>query len=440
MIATRRDDAELGALQEGGGDQHAVDEVVDGVADDDQRPLRPWSWAPEPSSCGSCTSQFSVWQWRQSSSFSSTKKHEDAAEDGSRGLVRVAALERVRNHFEERRAEQRADREGNQHRDPARAQRAARTAASPAESVPPAKLAARIQPSVRSWGRDSTRQPAERSREPDARPCGSWCRRADRKRSAAAPSRCKSRRRRCAPRRTSAGAGAPRHRGRAANGPRRVGENAASAAASRERNAARTSSPTSYTCGPIAGPSHASSSPAATPIASTVVFDHARGRPRHPACAAPTTVPLSSASSTGMQSAILTAQTRFLRSRVTAASASAIRNDLIGVERPVRRAPGAASAGSAGRSARSARARLARHVADGRGRHERARRRRRPVRDGSSSLVTVAAAPRAGASCRAAAARARSWSGRVRGWTQRELGGVQRLARETRAPWRVPRR
>src|SRR6202165_5748003 len=31
------DDAELDALQESGGDQHAVDEVVNGIADDDQR-------------------------------------------------------------------------------------------------------------------------------------------------------------------------------------------------------------------------------------------------------------------------------------------------------------------------------------------------------------------------------------------------------------------
>ena len=64
-----------------------------------------------------------------------------------RRLVRASpVLERVRNDLEERRAEQRADRERDQHRDP-RSRAAERDdAAAAAESVPPATLAARIQP------------------------------------------------------------------------------------------------------------------------------------------------------------------------------------------------------------------------------------------------------------------------------------------------------
>ena len=72
-------------------------------------------------------------------------------------------------------------------------------------------------------------------------------------------------------------------------------------------HASRTSGPTSYESGPIAGPSHASSSRpgrsmkamqrAMTPLAS----------PRHPAWAMPTRVPDVSQSTTGRQSAVNTA-------------------------------------------------------------------------------------------------------------------------------------
>jgi hypothetical protein len=47
---------------------------------------------------------------------------EDAAEDRDRRLVRVALAEGVRDHLEEGGAEQSADGERHQHRDPARAQ------------------------------------------------------------------------------------------------------------------------------------------------------------------------------------------------------------------------------------------------------------------------------------------------------------------------------
>ena len=80
---------------------------------------------------------------------------EDAAEDRERRLVRVARLEGVRNHLEERRAEQRADGERHQHRDPGCAQRRARTAAS-AGGERAAGDARSEDPAERHGGGDST--------------------------------------------------------------------------------------------------------------------------------------------------------------------------------------------------------------------------------------------------------------------------------------------
>src|SRR5258706_11615346 len=70
----------------------------------------------------------------------------------------------------------------------------------------------------------------------------------------------------------------------------------------------------------MAGPSHALSVPALARVASMVASSTPAARPRQPACAAATTLPASSANSTGMQSAIFTTQT-VPRSRATAASA-----------------------------------------------------------------------------------------------------------------------
>ena len=142
----RRDDAELGALQERGGDEHAVDEVVQGVADDDQRAaaavvVRLLVRIVRPRSSR-------VWQCRQSSSFSSTKKPRMPARMAAAACARRALLERVRDHVEERRAEQRADRVATRASGSTLARSASANAASATESVPPAKLAARIQPSV----------------------------------------------------------------------------------------------------------------------------------------------------------------------------------------------------------------------------------------------------------------------------------------------------
>src|SRR3954464_15156466 len=94
------------------------------------------------------------------------EEHEDSAEDGRRRLARVAALERVRNHFEERRSEQRSDREGNQCGYPARSQEqrerrepGGKRSADEAGGEDPAERR-------RHGAGDSTRTTIERSREP----------------------------------------------------------------------------------------------------------------------------------------------------------------------------------------------------------------------------------------------------------------------------------
>jgi hypothetical protein len=103
------------SLQECGGDQHAVDEVVHGIAHDDQQPaaalfvLVPvvhlavlgMAVAPEQE-------------------LLQHEEGEDAGEDRDRSLARRAFFERVRDHLEERGAEQRTDRVRHQHRYPAR--------------------------------------------------------------------------------------------------------------------------------------------------------------------------------------------------------------------------------------------------------------------------------------------------------------------------------
>src|SRR4051812_28709474 len=130
------------------------------------RPLRPWSCAPEPSSCGSCTSQFSVWQCRQSSSFSSRKKTKippRMAAAASCALPRSNAC----GITSRKAAPSSAPIAKETSVDTQLARRSSENAASPAESVPPTKLAARIQPSVSVMGPGILLgQPSERSREP----------------------------------------------------------------------------------------------------------------------------------------------------------------------------------------------------------------------------------------------------------------------------------
>src|SRR6185369_15433467 len=130
------------------------------------RPLRPWSWPPPPASCGSCTSQFSVWQWRHSRSFSRTKNTKmppRMAAAASCALPRSNAC-----GITSRNAAPSSAPIANETRvDTQLARRSSANAASPAESVPPTKLAARIQPSVMLMGAGILLgEPAERSREP----------------------------------------------------------------------------------------------------------------------------------------------------------------------------------------------------------------------------------------------------------------------------------
>src|SRR3954468_22653964 len=115
------------------------------------KPLRPWSWAAEPSSCGPCTSQFSVWQCRQSSSFSSTKNTKippRIAAAASCALPRSNAC----GMTSRKAAPSSAPIAKETSVDTQLARRSSANAASPAESVPPTKLAARIQPSVSVMG------------------------------------------------------------------------------------------------------------------------------------------------------------------------------------------------------------------------------------------------------------------------------------------------
>ena len=85
-------------------------------------------------------------------------------------------------------------------------------------------------------------------------------------------------------------------------------QNAAVAATEAVTNALRTSSPTSNARGPIAGPNQANSSSPGTPIALIVASNTPSSSPRQPACTAATTVPASSHSNTGRQSAVMTVQ------------------------------------------------------------------------------------------------------------------------------------
>lgn len=97
--------------------------------------------------------------------------------------------------------------------------------------------------------------------------------------------------------------------------------NAVRAFAECSRNAFRTSSPTSKAFGPIAGPSHTSTSSGEQPMAFNVFSMTPLSKPRQPAWAAATTPPARSQNNSGRQSAVITAQTTSV-SDVHEASAS----------------------------------------------------------------------------------------------------------------------
>src|SRR6267142_235070 len=98
----RRDDAELGAVQERRRDQHAVDEVVDRVADHDERAAAPMVVRLLVAIVHFAVLGVAVAPKQQ---LLQHEEAEDAGEDRAGRLLRRAAFERMRNHFEERRAE-----------------------------------------------------------------------------------------------------------------------------------------------------------------------------------------------------------------------------------------------------------------------------------------------------------------------------------------------
>src|SRR5688500_16275952 len=112
-------------------------------------PLRPRSFDLE--SCGSCTSQFSVWQWRQRSSFSMMKKAKmppRMAIAAWCGSPRAKAWGMTSRKAAPSSAPMANDTSiGTQ-----LARTVSESAARPADRVPPATLAARIQPSVMGVG------------------------------------------------------------------------------------------------------------------------------------------------------------------------------------------------------------------------------------------------------------------------------------------------
>ena len=113
----RRDDAELGALQERRGDQHAVDEVVHRVADHDERAAAPMVMRDRAAVVHFAVLGVAMPPQEQ---LLEHEEAEDSGQDRGRRLVRRPALEGVRDHLEERCAQQRADGVGDQHRQPAR--------------------------------------------------------------------------------------------------------------------------------------------------------------------------------------------------------------------------------------------------------------------------------------------------------------------------------
>ena len=125
-IASRRGNAERRIGQERGGDDDAVAEVVHGVADQDHEPraslvagdVRVHCVIVLVSSsserCSSCADA----RGATARAFSSRKNARQASQDGDHHAIRASFFQRMRQQFEEHRAEQRADRERDQPRNP----------------------------------------------------------------------------------------------------------------------------------------------------------------------------------------------------------------------------------------------------------------------------------------------------------------------------------
>ena len=149
----RSNHAELYALQERRGDEHAVEKVVHRVAHDNERPA---SAAIVLLIVDLAILRVAVPPEQQ---LLQDEEAENSGEDGECHLVRLSRLEGVRDDLEKCRAQERADRKdtsiGTQ-----LARTASDAAARPALSVPPPR-ATRIQPSV--MGASILRQPYERT-------------------------------------------------------------------------------------------------------------------------------------------------------------------------------------------------------------------------------------------------------------------------------------
>ena len=111
----RGDDSELRALQERGGDQDAVEEVVDRVADHDQR-------ARAAVVVRRASHLVLVVRVAPQQQLLEQEEYEDAAEDRPGDRMPLAVLEGLRDHFEKGSAEQRTDGVRHQRMDPRGAQ------------------------------------------------------------------------------------------------------------------------------------------------------------------------------------------------------------------------------------------------------------------------------------------------------------------------------
>jgi hypothetical protein len=116
----RGDDAELGIFEEGGSNQDAVDKIVEGIADQDQQA---GTSVIVGRGLGVVRLAMIVVAVPPEDQFFQHEEDHDAEQDGCRHAMRIAMFQRVRQDFQEGRAEQRADRVGNQHIDTMRADR-----------------------------------------------------------------------------------------------------------------------------------------------------------------------------------------------------------------------------------------------------------------------------------------------------------------------------
>lgn len=111
----RGDNPEFGVFQESRSDEDAVHEIVESVADEDQQPGTPVVVRRGVGFMGLAVVVVAMPPEHQ---FFKDEKHHDTEQDGGRHLVRVAVLQRMRQDFQECRAQQGADGVRDQDIDP----------------------------------------------------------------------------------------------------------------------------------------------------------------------------------------------------------------------------------------------------------------------------------------------------------------------------------